>query len=230
MADHEADHEAMKATPALTACNLTKGYAGATGFHWLFQNLSFEVRPRDKLAVLGRNGQGKSTLIRILGGATPPTEGYVEYGLSTSWPIAFGGAFQGSLTGLDNIRFIARIYDKPLGPVREYVAWFSELGDYLDMPVKTYSAGMRARLAFGLSLAIEFDCYLIDEVMAVGDAQFARKSHRELFEKRADRAFIIASHDVNFLKDVCTKAIVIHQGQAKLFEDVGLAIEIYRAL
>jgi len=220
-----------EATPrVLSARSLAKGYQAASGFHWLFRNLSFDVSSGDRLAVLGRNGQGKSTLIRILGGATTSTGGHVDYGLSTSWPIAFGGGFQGSLTGLDNIQFIARIYDKPFAAVREYVSWFSELGEYLDMPVKTYSSGMRARLNFGLSLAIEFDCYLIDEVMAVGDAEFARKSHRELFEKRANRAFVIASHNVNFLKDVCNKAIVIHQGQAKLFEDVDLAIEIYQAL
>jgi len=196
----------------------------------LFEDLSFDLQMGEKLALLGRNGQGKSTLIKMLGGVAHPTSGRIRNALSTSWPIGFGGGFQGSLTGLDNVRFIARLYSRPAAEILDYVEWFAELGPDLRTPVKNYSTGMRARLAFGLSLAIEFECYLIDEVMAVGDARFATRSHDELFVKRADRAFVIASHNCDFLRQICTRAIVIHQGEAKIFEDMDLAVDIYHSL
>jgi capsular polysaccharide transport system ATP-binding protein len=196
----------------------------------LFRDLSFDL-PRDgRLALLGRNGQGKSTLIKILGGVVWPTAGKVSWSMSCSWPLGFGGAFQGGMTGLDNIRFLARIYRRPVEPLIEQVDNFAQLGKALFMPVKYYSSGMRARLGFGLSLAIEFDCYLIDEVIAVGDALFRQKCEEELFGIRADRAFIIASHDLEFLRRTCQRAIVIEDGRAKIFEDVDLAIDIYTSI
>ncbi len=136
--------------------------------------------------------------------------------MSASWPLGFGGAFQGGMTGLDNIKFLARIYQREPEDLLERVEDFAELGDALTMPVKYYSSGMRARLAFGLSLAIEFDCYLIDEVIAVGDSLFRRKCEEELFARRADRAFIIASHDLQFIQQTCKSAIVVESGRAKL--------------
>jgi len=196
----------------------------------VFSNLSFDLSRSGRLAILGRNGQGKSTLIRLLGGIQGATEGSVHWGMSRSWPIGFGGGFQGSLSGLDNIKFIARIYNRDFGDVFHRVEGFAELGGSLKLPVKHYSSGMRARLAFGLSLAIEFDCYLIDELVAVGDARFARKCHVELFENRADRAFMLASHNVELISEHCDRALLIESGKAKLFNNIEEALEIYRWL
>src|SRR4029079_10376881 len=134
----------------------------------------------------GRNGQGKSTLMRILGSVTFPTSGQVVWTRTPSWPIGFAGAFHGSVTGLDTIRFIARIYGRPIDAVIDKAEAFAELGPALRQPVRQYSSGMRARFAFGLSLAIEFDAYLIDEVTAVGDAGFQRKCELELFGRRSE--------------------------------------------
>jgi capsular polysaccharide transport system ATP-binding protein len=147
--------------------------------------------------------------------------------MSVSWPIGFGGGFQGSLSGLDNIRFIARIYDRPYAETLARVDDFAELGPALREPVKHYSSGMRARLAFGLSLAIEFDCYLIDELVAVGDARFQQKCREALFERRAERTFIMASHDMHLVAEQCDRALIIEGGRAKLFADIDEAIEIY---
>lgn len=211
----------------LVVKNLAKEFVRDGRRRRLFQNLSFTLAPSERLAVLGRNGQGKSTLIKILGGVLAPTAGDIRWTMTASWPLGFGGAFQGALTGVDNIRFLARIYDRPAGQMMRQVEDFAELGDALTMPVKYYSSGMRARLAFGMSLAIEFDCYLIDEVISVGDVIFRNRCETELFEKRAARSFIIASHDMNFLRTTCNRAIVIERGQARLMDNLEEAIEIY---
>jgi capsular polysaccharide transport system ATP-binding protein len=192
----------------------------------LFENLSFTLGAGERLAVLGRNGQGKSTLIKILGGVLAPTAGKVSWGeMQPSWPLGFTGAFQGSLTGFDNIAFVSRIYRKPIPDVLERTERFAELGPALTQQVKYYSTGMRARLAFGLSLAIEFDCYLIDEIIAVGDAIFQRKCFEELFDKRAHRTFLIATHDLGFVRERCGRAVVIESGTASLYADVNEAID-----
>lgn len=193
----------------------------------VFSDLGFTLARDGRLAVLGRNGQGKSTLIKILGGALPQTGGRVTWRMSASWPIGFGGGFQGSLSGIDNIRFLARLYEKDFAETLSRVDDFAELGEALKQPVKHYSSGMRARLAFGLSLAIEFDCYLIDELVAVGDARFQQKCREELFERRAHRAFIMASHDTHLVTEQCDRAIVIEGGRARMFEDVAEAADVY---
>src|SRR5439155_21345284 len=141
----------------------------------------------------------------------------IEQTMSVSWPLALQGGFQGSLTGNDNMRFIARIYNKPLEDIKAYVEDFAELGKYLSEPVRIYSIGMRARFAFALSLAIDFDCYLIDEVIAAGDQRLQRRSHEELFEKRADRSLVLASHKGEIVKACCARALVMHHGQGTLF-------------
>jgi capsular polysaccharide transport system ATP-binding protein len=147
--------------------------------------------------------------------------------MSVSWPVGLTGGVGGSMTGNDNIRLICRLYNRPFAPIRDYVDDFAELGKYLSEPVKTYSSGMQARLNFALSIAIEFDCYLIDEVMAVGDQRFRRRSHEELFEKRADRSLILASHYGETIREYCSRALVLHRGRAKMFDDLDLAIAIY---
>ena len=210
--------------------SIVKDYHVAGGTRRVLDNVSFEVRSGERLAVLGRNGAGKSTLVRIVGGVERPTSGRIERHMSLSWPLGLSGGFQGSLTGYDNINFIARVYDKPAEEVRDFVEDFADLGKYLKSPVRTYSSGMRARLAFGLSLAIDFDCYLIDEVIFVGDQSFHRRCRYEIFEKRPDRALLLVSHDAGILNEYCNGAIVLHQGRSKTFFDVPLAIDIYNGL
>jgi len=210
--------------------DVCKEYRSEGRAHRVLSNISFTVERGEKIAVLGRNGAGKSTLMRLLGGVELPTSGSIERTMSLSWPLGLQGGFQGSLTGNDNLRFIARIYNKPFDYIRAYVEDFAELGKYLSEPVKTYSMGMRARFAFALSLAIDFDCYLIDEIIAAGDQRFQRRSHEELFEKRADRAMILASHIGEIVKAYCSRALVLHRGRGKVFEDLSLALDIYNDL
>jgi capsular polysaccharide transport system ATP-binding protein len=214
----------------IRAVQLTKEYRTEGRTHRALSGVSFTVAKGEKLAVLGRNGAGKSTLIRLLGGVELPTAGFIQRTMSSSWPLGLQGGFQGSLTGNDNMRFIARIYNKPFDQIRGYVEDFAELGRFLSEPVKTYSLGMRARLAFALSLAIDFDCYLIDEIIAAGDQRFQRRSHEELFEKRADRSLILASHIGDVVKAYCSRALVLHQGRANFFDDVELALQVYNDL
>jgi len=210
--------------------DVVKEYHVEGGRRRVLDHVSFDLQPGQKLGVLGRNGAGKSTLIRIIGGVDLPTSGRVERHMSVSWPLAFGGAFQGSLSGLDNLRFISRIYNIDYYEMRSFVDDFAELGAQLREPVKTYSSGMRARLAFALSIAIEFECYLIDEVIMVGDARFHRRCQEELFNKRSDRALIVVSHDMNFIRDTCTTGAIIHDRQLRLCDTLDEAVEIYGAL
>lgn len=207
--------------------NLCKSYPTSRGPHEVFRNLNLEIDRGEKVGILGRNGAGKSTMIRLLSGAEQPTSGLVKRDMSVSWPLAFGGAFQNALTGLDNLRFICRIYGMPWEDKIDYVQDFSELGPYLREPLRIYSSGMRARLAFALSMVIEFDCFLIDEVVAVGDARFHEKCHVELFEKRADRSLIIVSHDADYVRRHCSKLCVLSEGMLSTFTDPDEAFEFY---
>lgn len=209
----------------LKVSGLSKTYRHAD--RTLFSNLDFELERSGRLAILGRNGQGKSTLIKMLGGALPATRGVIDWRMTSSWPIGFAGGFQGSLTGLDNIRFLSRLYERDFRETLDRVDDFAELGSALKEPAKHYSSGMRARLAFGLSLAIEFDCYLVDELVAVGDARFQKKCNEELFSKRAHRAFMIASHNTRLVTNICDRALLIESGQARIFNDVQEAVDIY---
>jgi len=214
----------------IQAIDVSKEYRSEGRVHRVLNSVSFTVQRGEKIAVLGRNGAGKSTLLRLLGGVEVPTSGRIDQTMSLSWPLGLQGGFQGSLTGNDNLRFIARIYNKPFDYIRAYVDDFAELGKFLSEPVRTYSTGMRARFAFALSLAVDFDCYLIDEIIAAGDQRFQLRSHEELFEKRADRAMILASHIGDIVKAYCSRALVLHRGRGKLFDDLDLALDIYNSL
>lgn len=209
--------------------NVSKIYPTRSGLHTVLNGIDLTLAPGEKIGILGRNGAGKSTLIRILSGAERPTNGQVLRGMSLSWPLAFGGAFQGSLSGLDNLKFICRVYGVPYVDKVDYVEDFSELGKFMREPVKTYSSGMRTRLAFAISMAIEFDCFLIDEVISVGDARFHAKCKHELFEKRKDRAFIMVSHEAHNIREHCERAGVLVTGQLHLFGDVDSAYDYYQS-
>lgn len=191
----------------------------------VLKGIDLTVQRGERVGILGGNGAGKSTLIRLISGIEQPTSGNVEQTMRISWPLAFTGAFQGALTGLDNVRFICRVYGVDYRDVIDFVEDFSQLGRYLREPVKVYSSGMRARLAFAVSMMIDFDCYLIDEVVAVGDSRFQARCQHELFEKRADRALIIVSHDAHYLRMHCQRACVLEKGVLHHFPDIESALE-----
>jgi len=208
---------------------VSKRYRIRSGWHTVFEGVDLRVQPGEKVGILGQNGAGKSTLIRLISGSELPTSGTINRSMSVSWPLALASAFQGSLTGVDNAHFIARVYGVDPTAILPYVAEFSELGDYLREPVKAYSSGMRARLAFALSMAIEFDCFLIDEVIAVGDARFHERCAHELFGKRRDRAMVIVSHEAHYITEHCDRACVLDGGRLHSFDSVGAALEAYHA-
>lgn len=210
--------------------DLKKVYKTRFGENLVFDELSFDLEMGERLGILGRNGAGKSTLARLVSGAERATAGTIERGMSISWPLAFSGAFQHQLTGIDNIRFISRIYDQDYERNIVFVEEFAELGSYLREPVITYSSGMRARLAFAISMIIEFDCFLIDEISAVGDARFHDRCNHELFEKRADRAMIIISHDAAYVRDHCNRWGVLHDGRLVLYDDFEVAYADFKEL
>ena len=207
--------------------NINKTYAARSGPVYVLRDINLDVDSGERVGILGRNGAGKSTLIRLISGAELPTSGAVERDMSVSWPLAFGGAFQGSLTGYDNLRFICRIYGVGPDDKVPFVQEFSELGRFLWEPIKSYSSGMRARLAFAISMVIEFDCFLIDEIIAVGDARFHEKCNHELFVKRADRAMIIVSHDPGYIRAHCSRAAVLIGGQLYHLPSVDEAFDFY---
>lgn len=207
--------------------NVSKRYRTNSGWKTVLKDINFELKKGEKVGILGRNGAGKSTLIRIMSGVEPPTTGEIDRQMSISWPLAFSGAFQGSLTGMDNLRFVSRIYGADFNYVKSFTEEFSELGEYLYEPVKSYSSGMKARLAFALSLSIEFDCYLIDEVIAVGDSRFSAKCKYELFEKRKDRSLILVSHSPSSIKEYCDSAMVLDSGVMHTFDSIDNAYNFY---
>ena len=210
--------------------NVVKEYHTPIGVRRILDGISFSVAAGEKIAVLGKNGAGKSTLVRLLGGVESPTSGAIERDLFMSWPIAFAGGFEVNMSGYDNIRFIARVYGVPIADAVAFVDDFAELGRLLYLPVKTYSSGMRARLAFALTLAVDFECFLIDEVIAVGDARFQQKCYDALFVRRKHCAMILVSHDANILRQYCNQALVLKAGRGVVLDDVDLALKVYHSL
>lgn len=207
--------------------NVNKTYDTRRGPRKVLDNINFRLERGRNIGILGQNGAGKSTLIRLISGAEKQTSGVINREMSVSWPLAFGGAFQTHLTGLDNLKFVCRIHGVDYKPLIPFVEDFTELGIYFREPVMHYSNGMMTRLAFALSMAIEFDCFLIDEAMVVGDVRFHEKCHIEMFQKRKDRAFILVTHDANAIKLYCERASVLHEGKLYPFETVDAAYDFY---
>ncbi|MGR8933305.1 MAG: ISAzo13-like element transposase-related protein [Gammaproteobacteria bacterium] len=209
--------------------NLTKTYRLENGNRKaIFENISFAFPEGKNIALLGRNGVGKSTTFRLIAGSDLPDSGRVIRSKRISWPLGFGGAFHPSLTGEENLRFASRIYGADLKAVRSYVDEFAELGEYLYQPLKTYSSGMRARLAFGLSLAIQFDVYLIDEITGVGDPQFRKKSKEAIANLKRNAYIIMTSHNMPTLREYCDIALVLENGCIHVYENLEDGISVYQ--
>ncbi len=206
---------------------VSKTYHGRAGAHRVLDDITFTLRRGEALAICGRNGAGKSTLLRLLAGVEAPTSGRVRRDMSVSWPLGHASAFQSSLTGADNVRFIARIYKRPIADVLAFVEDFAELGAYMRMPVRTYSAGMQARLAFATSLAIDFDCYAIDEITAAGDSRFRERCHEALMERRARSTLVMVSHDLHTLGLYCDRGATLIDGHLTFHESVDAAVAVH---
>ncbi|MDW4653907.1 ABC transporter ATP-binding protein [Escherichia coli] len=211
--------------------NLTKSYRTPTGRHYVFKDLNIEIPSGKSVAFIGRNGAGKSTLLRMIGGIDRPDSGKIITNKTISWPVGLAGGFQGSLTGRENVKFVARLYAKQeeLKEKIEFVEEFAELGKYFDMPIKTYSSGMRSRLGFGLSMALKFDYYIVDEVTAVGDARFKEKCAQLFKERHKESSFLMVSHSLNSLKEFCDVAIVFKNSYIiGYYENVQSGIDEYK--
>lgn len=190
----------------------------------LFQNVSLDFPDGASVALLGRNGAGKSTLLQMIAGTMDPTEGRILSTGRISWPVGFAGSFHPELTGIQNTRFIGRIYGVDTDELCDFVEEFAGLGVHFRLPVKTYSSGMRSRLAFGVSMGIPFDTYLVDEVTAVGDASFKKRS-RELFQARLETAgAVVVSHSMNLARQICDAGVVIEKGRLTYYSDIDEAI------
>ncbi len=216
---------------SLSLKNITKSFPIHHGREKriVLDNISLEVKPGERWGIMGPNGAGKSTLIQIISGSLRPDSGLIEKGMSVSWPLAFTGAFQGSLTGRDNARLIARVYGADVQETIAKVEDFAQLGVYLDEPVKTYSSGMSSRLSFALSMAIDFDCFLVDEVISVGDVRFNRRCEEEL-KRREHKAMLLISHHVDLIRSYCSHAAFLKDGKLHFFDSIEEAIRIYESI
>ncbi len=208
--------------------NVCKSYRTQWGENVILDHVNLCFPALTSVGILGRNGAGKSTLLRVLSGVELPDSGEVKRNARLSWPIGFAGGFNGSLTGEENCRFVARIYGEDVDRVAGFARNFAELGDYFFMPVRTYSSGMKARLAFGLSMAIDFDYYLVDEVTAVGDSRFQAKCQRAFRERRERAAVIMVSHNMKTIRDYCSTCAILDKGSLRLFDSIEAATEEYR--
>ncbi|WP_458396287.1 ABC transporter ATP-binding protein [Campylobacter sp.] len=214
--------------------NLTKFYPLSNGDkHFVFREFTFTFPDDCSIGLIGRNGAGKSTLMRLLSGADIPNAGKVITDKKISWPVGLAGGFQQSLSARDNVKFVARVYGYKGEALEEkvrYIEEFAEIGKYFDEPMNTYSSGMRSRIGFGLSMAFDFDYYLIDEAGAVGDAKFKKKSDAIYKEKLSNSKVIMVSHNMAEIKQWCDKVILVNSGKTIVYDDVKEGIEMYKRI
>ncbi len=210
--------------------NVFKFYRSGTHVKIVLDHVSTVFQSGRSYGLLGVNGAGKSTTIRLIAGTALPNAGRVRRSVRVSWPLGLSSGFHPMMTGRENVKFAARVYGEDVRKVTEFVEDFAELGDYMDVPVKTYSSGMGARLAYGLSMAIEFECYLIDETLAVGDARFAARCKQVFDHRRARADVIVVSHSMQTIKEYCDHAAVLVDGKLMMFDSVDKAIEVYNRL
>ena len=214
--------------PLLSIQQLQKSFAQSH----ILQGIDLDVEQGEVVVILGPSGCGKSTLLRVIGGIDYADSGKVITNQTISWPVALSGGFQGSLTARQNVRFVARLYvnsHEEVEHVVNFVEEFAEIGKYFDMPMKSYSSGMRSRIGFGLSMAFNFDYYLLDEAGAVGDASFRKKSQALLDELKENSNIIMVSHDLKDLTRNCDVAFLVRDGKAEYFDNVQDAVEVYKA-
>lgn len=213
--------------------NLTKWYPTRQGRKYVLRDLNLSVPDGKGIGVMGRNGAGKSTLLRLLGGIEAPSRGEVVCDKSISWPVGLTGGFQGQLSARDNLRFICRVFGATGELMNQRIRWveeFAEIGDWFDLPVRQYSPGMRTRVTFGASMVFDFDYYLVDEVLAVGDASFRAKAHATFRQKLTRSTALLVSHNPKDIRDLCSQVVVVDGGNAKVYEDVEEGIEVYLGL
>lgn len=207
--------------------DVSKYYLTPTSRKVVLDHLNLVLPAGAKVGVLGRNGAGKSTLLSMISGTNRPSSGEIRRHASISWPLGFAGSFHPELTGAQNVRFVARIYGIDTDALIAYVEDFAELGDFLDMPVRSYSSGMRARLAFGMSMGVAFDWYLVDEITAVGDTRFRKKSLAVFKNRLKSAGLLMTSHAPETIRSYCTSGLVLERGQARFFDDVEEAIAVH---
>ncbi|GHF74774.1 ABC transporter ATP-binding protein [Seohaeicola zhoushanensis] len=210
--------------------NLTKSFMMRGERRVVIDDLNLTLPTGKSLALLGRNGAGKSTLLRLISGTMRPDSGRIVSDGTISWPVGFGGSFHKDLTGAQNVRFIARIYGVDTDALLAFVEDFSELGKFFHMPVRSYSSGMRSRLTFGASMGIRFDTYLVDEVTAVGDAVFRRKSRAVFVDRMRHSSAIMVNHSMNQLRAFCNAGIVLEHGRMQYFDDLEEAIALHEEM
>lgn len=213
--------------------NVTKYYDVNGQRKYILRNVNLTIPPGTNVGILGRNGAGKSTFLRMLGNIDFPNQGKIISTKAFSWPMGLTGTFQGSLTGRENTQFVCRIYSKSIEEQKRTLAFveaFSELGRYFKMPVKTYSTGMKARLGFSLSLAFDFDYYLIDETLSVGDPMFRKKCADALKDINSQRNILLVAHNAKVLEEMCTTGVVLEAGQLTYFEHIKAAVRVYNQL
>ena len=215
----------------LELVNLTKYFPTPMGRHYVFRDLNFKFPEDASIGLMGRNGAGKSTLMRIIAGVEVPNRGYVRTDRTMSWRVGLAGGFQGSLSSRDNVRFVCRLFSASPEETREkvrYVEEFAEIGKFFDLPMKTLSSGMRSRVTFGLSLAFEFDYYLIDEGMAAGDPIFRKKAQEAFKAHVAKGKLILVSHNPKDIQNLCDVVVILEDGRATLHNDVKQGLELYQ--
>ncbi|MEG3756260.1 ABC transporter ATP-binding protein [Psychromonas arctica] len=215
----------------ITLQNLTKYYPSDLGPQYIFKDINFTIPDGHNIGILGSNGAGKSTLFRILAGSEYPNKGKVVTDKAISWPVALASGIHPQMTGRENTRFIGRVNGvENLDEYEEKVKQFAELGIKYDLPVKSYSSGMRSRLAFGCCIAIDFEVYLIDEATSVGDQKFRKKARQALLDKRKTANVIMVSHDIKEIEEFCDSAIILHQGEMIFYDNLQEAIKVYEGL
>lgn len=210
--------------------NVTKKYRTSAGIHTVLDSVSIVFPENLNVGILGLNGAGKSTLIRIIGNAEDPDSGYVERTSDISWPMGFSGGFQPNLTARENARFVARIYGEDPRYVESFAEEFAELGKYFDVPLRNYSAGMRSRFAISVSLACDFEYYLVDEGLETGDARYREKVRLAFEERQAQSAVILVSHNEQTIRRTCDAAAILHGAKLEYFDDVKPALKQFRQL